>query len=111
LSAQLATGLGADTVAIAFSESGLTEDVVEALRRAKAEGAKTAVITHRRDAPIVKHADEVLLTAAVESPLTGSKTIIAFTHLVVIELLASALTMRLGLLDRAAEGRAMRVTK
>jgi DNA-binding MurR/RpiR family transcriptional regulator len=66
------------------------------------------VITHRRDAPIVKYADEVFLTAAVESPLTGSKTIIAFTHLVVIELLAAALTTRLGLLDRPADGRAMR---
>jgi DNA-binding MurR/RpiR family transcriptional regulator len=110
LSAQLASGLGANTVAIAFSESGLTEDIVAALRRAKGEGAKTAVITHRRDAPIVKYADEVFLTAAVESPLTGSKTIIAFAHLVVIELLASALTVRLGLLDRGAGGRALRAS-
>jgi DNA-binding MurR/RpiR family transcriptional regulator len=45
LSAQLASGLGANTVAIAFSESGLTEDIVAALRRAKGEGAD------RRDHP------------------------------------------------------------
>src|SRR5262249_30270712 len=91
LGRHIASGLGAHTLAIAFSASGLTEDIVEALRRAKAEGARTAVVTHRRDAPIVKFADEVFLTSGVESPLTGSKAIIAFTHLVVIELLATAL--------------------
>ncbi|MCG8548222.1 MAG: MurR/RpiR family transcriptional regulator [Alphaproteobacteria bacterium] len=99
LATQLSTGLGPDSVAIAVSESGLTEDVMESLRRAHAAGATTAVITHRRDAPIAKYADEVLLTAAAESPLTGSKTIIAFTHLMMIELLASAVTVRMGLLE------------
>jgi DNA-binding MurR/RpiR family transcriptional regulator len=105
LGAYVASGLGKDAVGLAFSESGLTPDVVEALRRAKGEGATTVVITQRRDSPITKYADEVLLTAGVESPLTGGKTIIAFTHLIVVELIAAALTLRLGLLDPAAAGK------
>jgi DNA-binding MurR/RpiR family transcriptional regulator len=98
LAAQLASGLGASSVAIAISESGLTADTVDALRCAKAAGATTAVITHEPNAPICKHADELLLTSGLQSPLTGSKSTIAFTHLLVVEVLVSVLTVRLGLL-------------
>ncbi|MCG8563169.1 MAG: MurR/RpiR family transcriptional regulator [Hyphomicrobiales bacterium] len=100
--AYVANGLGPDCVAIAITESGMTEITVEALSRAKAAGAKTAVVTHRQDGPIVKHADEVLLTAAVDSPVTGTKSVIAFTNLIAIEVLASVLTLKLGLPDDAA---------
>lgn len=96
--AYVASGLSPTSVAIAISESGMTEDVVEMLRRAKVAGATTAVVTHRRDGPIVQYADEVLLTASVDSPITGTKSIIAFTNLVAIEVLASVLTVKLGLL-------------
>ena len=81
----------------------MTPDTVEALRRAKAAGAMTAVITHRRDGPIVKYADEVLLTSSVESPVTGAKSIIAFTNLIAIEVLASVLTYKLDLLGVPSE--------
>ena len=96
--AYVSSGLGPGSVAIAISESGMTPDTVEALRRAKAAGAMTAVITHRRDGPIVKYADEVLLTSGIESPVTGAKSIIAFTNLIAIEVLASVLTYKLDLL-------------
>ncbi|WP_271565677.1 MurR/RpiR family transcriptional regulator [Bradyrhizobium sp. CCBAU 11386] len=96
--AYVASGLGATSVAIAISESGMTEETVEALRRAKAAGAFTAVITHSHDGPIVKYADEVLLTAGVTSPLTEAKSVIAFTNLMAIEVLATMLTIKLGLL-------------
>ncbi|MFQ3452395.1 MurR/RpiR family transcriptional regulator [Bradyrhizobium sp. UFLA01-814] len=99
--AYVASGLGQTSVAIAISESGMTEETVEALRRAKAAGAFTAVITHRHDGPIVKYADEVLLTAGVNSPLTEAKSVIAFTNLIAIEVLASMLTIKLGLLRPA----------
>lgn len=97
--AYVATGLGADCVAIAISESGMTQDTLTALRTAKAAGAVTGVVTNRRDSPIVKYADEVLLTSVVRSPLTGSKLTVGFTHLIAIETLVAALTMRLGLLE------------
>ncbi|MCC8944224.1 MurR/RpiR family transcriptional regulator [Bradyrhizobium sp. Arg62] len=99
--ASVASGLGPTSVAIAVSETGMTEETVEALRRAKAAGAFTAVITHRYDGPIVKYADEVLLTAPVTSPLTEAKSVIAFTNLMAIEVLASMLTIKLGLLRPA----------
>lgn len=99
--AYVASGLGPTSVAIAVSESGMTEETVEVLRRAKAAGAFTAVITHRHDGPIAKYADEVLLTAPVTSPLTEAKSVIAFTNLMAIEVLASMLTIKLGLLHPA----------
>ena len=82
----------------------MTADTIDSLQRAKAAGAKTAVVTHRRDGPIVKHADEVILTSSVESPVTGAKSIIAFTHLVAIEVLASVLTFKLDLIAPPPSG-------
>lgn len=102
--AYVAGGLGPSSVAIAISESGMTTDTVESLRRAKAAGARTAVITHRKDGPIVKYADEVLSTASIESPVTGSKSIIAFTNLLVVEMLASVLTLKLDGANRSSKG-------
>ncbi|UCI31754.1 MurR/RpiR family transcriptional regulator [Mesorhizobium sp. B4-1-4] len=97
--AYVASGLGPTSVAIAVSESGMTEQTIEALKRAKAAGAFTALITHRTNAPIAKYADEVLLTAGVSSPLTESKSVVAFTALIAIEVLATMLTIKLDLLS------------
>lgn len=100
--AYVAGGLGPSSVAIAISESGMTTDTVESLRRARAAGARTAVITHRRDGPIVGYADDVLLTAGIESPVTGAKSVIAFTNLLAVEMLASVLTLKLDGRDPSA---------
>ncbi len=90
LAAEVAHGLDSSSVAIAISESGLTAETVNALRRAQASGAFTAAITSRAESPLVASADVVLLAASVESPLTGGALTLAFTHLFVIEVLVSA---------------------
>jgi DNA-binding MurR/RpiR family transcriptional regulator len=101
--AYVSTGLDRRSVVIAISESGMTRDTVNALKRAKSIGTVTAVITNRKDGPIIRYADHVLLTFGVRSPLTGSKLTVAYTHLMAIETLVAALTLRLGLLDMQDE--------
>jgi DNA-binding MurR/RpiR family transcriptional regulator len=91
--AEVAHGLNTDCVAIAISETGLTRDTVTALRRARSAGAFTAAITSRPESPLVNEADLILLTASIESPLTGGTLTPAFMHLLVIEILVSAATI------------------
>lgn len=88
--AEVAHGLDKNCVAIAISETGLTQDTVTALRRAQRAGAFTAAITSRPESPLTSNLDLMLLAASVESPLTGGSLTPAFTQLFVIEVLVSA---------------------
>ncbi|MCC8944209.1 MurR/RpiR family transcriptional regulator [Bradyrhizobium sp. Arg62] len=92
--AYVASGLGPTSAVIAISEYGMTKETVETVMKAKSAGAFTAVITHRSDGPIVKYADEMLLTAGVHSPSAEANSVIAFTNLIAIEVLASMLTIK-----------------
>ncbi|BBB94742.1 MurR/RpiR family transcriptional regulator [Bradyrhizobium elkanii] len=92
--AYVASGLGPTSAAIAISGSRMTKETVAPLMRAKSAGAFTAVITHRSDGPAVKYADEVLLTAGVHSPVAEPNSVIAFTNLIAIEVLASMLAVK-----------------
>ena len=60
--------IGREDVAIGFSHSGSTKDVVDALALAKAQGACIICITNRSRSPAAKLADILLLTAAEETP-------------------------------------------
>jgi len=67
---QIATGtLGPGTLAIGISNSGRTIVVVDALRRAKAAGARTLCITSFPDSPLAQVADIRLFSPAVTAPL------------------------------------------
>jgi DNA-binding MurR/RpiR family transcriptional regulator len=56
--------LGVGDVAIGLSHSGETLEVLEPLRRARSQGARTVAITNYPRSPIARAADIVLLTAA-----------------------------------------------
>jgi DNA-binding MurR/RpiR family transcriptional regulator len=56
--------LGAGDVAIGLSHSGETVEVLEPLRRARSQGARTVAITNYPRSPIARAADIVLITAA-----------------------------------------------
>lgn len=90
-------GLSPTSVVIAVADSGISKDTADALKTAKSAGAFTAVITHWSGRPILKYADEVLLTAGSNSHVTEANSIIAFTHLIAIDVLASTLTIKLNM--------------
>lgn len=56
--------LGAGDVAVGISHSGETVEVLEPLRRAAGQGARTVAITNYPRSPLARMADTVLLTAA-----------------------------------------------
>ena len=71
--------LGSSDVVIVFSHSGSTADVVVAAAMAKRQQALVVVVSNRRQSPLARHADILLLTAADETPFGsgGVPTIIA----------------------------------
>lgn len=97
----VASGLDPTSVVIAVADSGISRDTADALKTAKSAGAFTAVVTHRSGRPILKYADEVLLTAGVNSHATEANSIIAFTNLIAIDVLASTLTIKLSMFSSA----------
>lgn len=64
-----------DVLFIGLSQSGMGTDVVEAVRRAREEGALTLGITNFEDSDLAKSADEVmLLHAGPENSVAATKT-------------------------------------
>jgi glutamine---fructose-6-phosphate transaminase (isomerizing) len=62
-------------LAVAVSQSGRTEEIVEALAWARAAGARTMAITNDGDSPLASGADLPLVTAAgVEEAVPATKT-------------------------------------
>ncbi len=61
--------LGPDDVAVAISHSGQTADVLDPVRRAKKNGARTVALTSRPRSPLARIADHTLLSAGREEPL------------------------------------------
>lgn len=63
--------LGPDDVAIAFSHSGSTAAVFEAIELARKNGARTIAVTNYPDSAIAQVVDVVLCSTAQNSPLLG----------------------------------------
>jgi DNA-binding MurR/RpiR family transcriptional regulator len=63
--------LSEQDLAIAFSYSGSTKDVIETLKRAKQNHAKTICVTRYAESPLTAFADIVLLCGANEGPFQG----------------------------------------
>ena len=83
-------------VAIAISHSGSTNDVVDALARARKAGATTIAITNFSPSPLTKFADIVLLTAAPESAFGGEVLTSRIAQLCVIDLLSVSVAITIG---------------
>jgi glucosamine--fructose-6-phosphate aminotransferase (isomerizing) len=94
-----------DTVVVSVSQSGETEEIVEAQAWARANGAATVAITNVAGSPLDDAADLTLLTqAGVERAVPATKTYTS--QLAAVAVLASALSPQAGLendLQRAVE--------
>ncbi len=63
--------LGENDLVIAFSYSGSTKDIIDNVKRAKQNKAKTICITKFAESPLTAYADIVLLCGANEGPFQG----------------------------------------
>ena len=89
-------------LALFISQSGETADTLAALRHAKAEGQKVAVVVNVPTSSMAREADLLLPTHA--GPEIGVASTKAFTcQLAVLAALAANLARAKGLLDRAGE--------
>ncbi len=79
--------LGPEDVVIGISQSGSSKDIVEALKIAKARGAKTICITSKERSPIARQSDIVLLTDTEETRHSSLGLNSHLSRLVVIDAL------------------------
>ena len=83
-------------VALGFSFSGSTKDVVEAIAKAKERGARTICITAYPRSPLAETADIKLIAAASETPLGGGSLRSKIAQLLVLDVLYITAALRLG---------------
>lgn len=95
LQAMAAATLGPGDVAIGLSVSGSTKDTIDSLKVAKQSGATVICMTHYRRSPITNVADITLLTTAQEGPLQGGSLAAKIAQLHVLDVICTALTMRI----------------
>ncbi|MEO9153779.1 MAG: MurR/RpiR family transcriptional regulator [Lapillicoccus sp.] len=89
-----ATLLRAGDVALAISHSGTTRETIEALTKAKAQGATTIALTNFPLSRLAEGADIVLTTAARENSLRSGATASRIAALTVIDCLYIAVAQR-----------------
>jgi RpiR family transcriptional regulator, repressor of rpiB and als operon len=103
--------LGHDDVAIAFSHSGSTTAVIEAVELARRNGARTIAVTNYADSPLARIVDVVLCSTAQNNPLLGENATARIAQLNLLDALFVAVAQR----DRAAAdanlGRTMRAVQ
>jgi len=93
--------IGKEDVAIGFSHSGSTKDVVDALSLAKAQGARIICITNRSRSPAAKLADILLLTASEETPFGSGGMPSMMAQLSVVDALFVGVALKI--YDRAIQ--------
>lgn len=96
LQAMSAALLGPEDVAVGFSHSGSTKDVVESMRLASQAGATTIGITSYARSPLAEVVHICLLTATRETPLGSGALRSKIAQLHVLDVLFTAVTLRLG---------------
>ncbi len=90
--------LGPDDVAIAFSHSGSTTAVIDAVELARKNGARTIAVTNYSDSPVARMVDVVLASTAQNNPLLGENATARIAQLNLLDALFVAVAQR----DRAA---------
>jgi DNA-binding MurR/RpiR family transcriptional regulator len=71
MKAMSASPLGPEDVAVAYSHSGATTAVLEAVELARRNGARTIAVSTYPDSPITRAVDVVFCSTAQNSPLLG----------------------------------------
>lgn len=90
--------LGPDDVAIAFSHSGSTAAVIDAVDLARRNGARTVAVTNYPDSTLARAVDVVLCSTAQNNPLLGENATARIAQLNLLDALFVAVAQR----DRAA---------
>lgn len=86
--------MGTEDVVVVISVSGTTNDLYEAVKVAKDNGAKLIAITNHENSVIAALSDCVLLTKAPENPITGGNFESVVSQLYVLDLLFSCYSAR-----------------
>jgi RpiR family carbohydrate utilization transcriptional regulator len=85
--------LGSGDVAVAISNTGRTREVITAMEVAHANGAATIGITGS-ESPLLDHCDVALIVATLENTDLHTPTVSRLSHLVVIDVLSTAVSLR-----------------
>lgn len=86
--------LGPDDVAIAFSHSGSTMAVIEAVELARKNGARTIAVTNYPNSPMAQLVDVVLCSTAQNNPLLGENATARIAQLNLLDALFVAVAQR-----------------
>lgn len=86
--------LGPDDVAIAFSHSGSTTAVLDAIELARRSGARTIAVTNYPDSPVARVVDVVLCSTAQNNPLLGENATARIAQLNLLDALFVAVAQK-----------------
>ncbi len=86
--------LGPADVAIAFSHSGRTTAVMDAVELARKNGARTIAVTNYPDSPMAQLVDVVLCSTAQNNPLLGENATARIAQLNLLDALFVAVAQR-----------------
>lgn len=86
--------LGPDDVAIAFSHSGSTAAVLDAVELARRNGARTIAVTNYSDSPVARSVDVVLCSTAQNNPLLGENATARIAQLNLLDALFVAVAQK-----------------
>ncbi len=86
--------LGPDDVAIAFSHSGSTSAVIDAIELARKNGARTIAVTNYAGSTVARIVDVVLCSTAQNSPLLGENATARIAQLNLLDALFVATAQR-----------------
>ena len=103
--------LGPGDVAFGISHTGASRDVVDALLRARSNGATTICVTHRPASPVAKASDVVLAVAAKQTAFRSDASSSRIAQLAIIDTLYVGVAYRahdraLAMLEKTREATA-----
>ena len=88
-------------VAVAFSRSGQTAVIIDAVRQARRNGARIIAITNCRTSTLAQESDVVLCPNVEESLITGENAAARIAHLIIVDALFLAVAQKnVGIAER-----------
>ncbi|MEO8243787.1 MAG: MurR/RpiR family transcriptional regulator [bacterium] len=88
--------LGPGDVAVAISNTGQTHEIIRTIEAARLRGARTLGITGQADSPLALVCDVALIVQTLENTDLFTPTVSRLSHLVVIDILSTAVSLRRG---------------
>jgi RpiR family transcriptional regulator, repressor of rpiB and als operon len=85
---------GKKDVAVAFSRSGQTGVIIDAVRQARKNGARVITITNSRTSTVAQESDVVLCPNVEESLITGENAAARIAQLMIVDALFLAMAQK-----------------